>query len=485
LPGIRKSSVLGLILVATVAFSLNRATGAPAIQHKQNPIALENARRGTTAWSNFPAATQRSIEGYTSQLSSLPGGVLSFHVSTKPRARYRILVYRLGWYRGRGARLIGCLPACSGSLRGTPRPVPPPQTGTGEIRAGWPAAAALRIGRSWVSGCFIAKLVLLSGPQVHHAATTAFIVRSSSTSRSPLLVQVPVNTWEAYNNWGGKSLYGYNSTGNIAAVKVSFNRPFADQGDLFRYEYQLIRFLERQRYDVSYVTDLDIDRHPRDLLSHKLVLTAGHSEYWSKTNRDAFEFAQQRGINLAFLGADIGQWQIRYENSHRTIVEYRNATLDPESNPLLKTTEFRKLQPPRPECSLRGVQYQGGLDSPSVLSRDYRINAAALSDSWFIGTGFTSSSTLPKLVGYEWDATQAGCVSPTLLTTFFHYSGVNGTGKPAPADAVRYSPPTGGNVFSSGSMRFAWALDSWGTGLASAIPAAQQFMRNLIASLGR
>ena len=34
------------------------------------------------------------------------------------------------------------------------------------------------------------------------------------------------NTYQAYNNWGGKSLYEFNSTGG-RATKVSYNRPYA------------------------------------------------------------------------------------------------------------------------------------------------------------------------------------------------------------------------------------------------------------------
>ena len=124
-------------------------------------------------------------------------------------------------------------------------------------------------------------------------------------------------------------------------------------------ELDLVRFLERQGYDVSYTTDVDTDQHPTELLTHRLVVIAGHDEYQSGAQRTAYENARAAGVNLAFLGGDIGDWQIRYEDNHRTIVEYRSGSADPEPDPALKTDRFVTLSPPRPPCQLLGVQYMG------------------------------------------------------------------------------------------------------------------------------
>ena len=126
---------------------------------------------------------------------------------------------------------------------------------------------------------------------------------------------MPVNTWQAYNPWGGKSLYPFNSTGLSPAVRVSFDRPlaFTSQGP-FDAEYNLVRFLEHEGYDVSYQTDVDTDLRPESLLDHRLVV-CGHDEYWSKRTRDAFDAARALGTNLAFTGSNAAYWQIRYEDS--------------------------------------------------------------------------------------------------------------------------------------------------------------------------
>jgi hypothetical protein len=231
------------------------------------------------------------------------------------------------------------------------------------------------------------------------------IVRALPSRRPQILVQASVNTWQAYNNWGGKSLYAFNSTNHVPANHVSFSRP---SGPPLVWEIGLLRFLEREGYDVSYTTDVDTDRNPGELRRHRLVISSGHDEYWSKGMRDAFEAARNRGTNPAFLGADIADWQIRYEANRRTIVEYRDATIDPITDPARKTVRFRNLVPPRSECELRGVTSVGavGANDPP---RSYLVNPAALRDAWFRGTGFTATSTLPDSVGYEWDATQPGC----------------------------------------------------------------------------
>ena len=181
-------------------------------------------------------------------------------------------------------------------------------------------------------------------------------------SRSAILVQVPVNTWEAYNGWGGKSLYPFSSTDSRQAIRVSFDRPFAwflpgGQGPL-GWELPLVRFLEREGYDVSYQSDVWTSMHPGSLLHHRLDVVAGHDEYWTKAMRDAWDAARDAGVNLAFMGANAAYWQVRLQDAGRTIFTYKSM-YDPEPNTALKTAMFRELVPPRYECELIGIQHQG------------------------------------------------------------------------------------------------------------------------------
>ena len=418
------------------------------------------------------------IQGYASEVSAFPGNVLHLHVSVTPAARYRIQVFRLGWYRGAGARLLGCIPGCRTSKRGIAQGIPTPDASTREIDAHWRVTDLLRTRTTWVSGYYIAKLVLLSGPAKGKVNFVPFILEARARS-SAILVQASTNTWEAYNAWGGKSLYPFNSTGGVAATKVSYNRPYdSAAGTLFNFEYPLVRFLERWGYDVSYTADVDTDQNPSTLLRHHLVVDSGHGEYWTTRMRDAFESAKSSGVDLMFLGADMGDWHIRYEDGSRTIVEYRNAQLDPDPDPAAKTVRFSQLVPPRPQCQLLGIQYQGGFRSDFPQPTDYHVNPDALKNPWFAGSGFTGQSTLRGLVGYEWDGIKPGC-EPSALTVLFRASG------PPDADAVVYRAASGARVFSSGSLQFVWGLDDWNQSTHYADSHLIRFMRNAFNDLSK
>jgi hypothetical protein len=203
-------------------------------------------------------------------------------------------------------------------------------------------------------------------------------------------------------------------------------------------------------------------------------MTAGHDEYWTKAMRDGLEAARDAGVDLAFMGANTGYWQMRYQDGRRTIVEYRSADRDPETNPALKTVRFRELATPRPECTLLGVMWG------EIGNARYTAVGAAITptDPWFRGTGFRPTDVLPGLVGYEYDSVFDDCKTPGPLTVLFHASLPNHVN----ADAVRYVAPSGARVFSSGSIRFAVALDDL-TGHGDR--RLQRFMRNAMADLVR
>ena len=72
-----------------------------------------------------------------------------------------------------------------------------------------------------------------------------------------------------------------------------------------------MRFLESEGYDVSYVTDTDVDRDPAVLRRHRIAITAGHGEYWTSGIRDAYDTARGVGTNMLFMGANTGYWRVR------------------------------------------------------------------------------------------------------------------------------------------------------------------------------
>jgi hypothetical protein len=443
---------LALALLATLAWAADASAAPPPA----NPITIENAKPGSTQWTPTQPTTAPPIEGYTSQASAVSGDTVDVHVSTSQPGPYHIEVYRLGWYHGAGGRLVECVPSCAAAEPGSPQPYPTPDPVTGLARADWPVTDQITIGPDWVSGYYEIKLVL-DGAETWHTYPIPLIVRQAPTQApSSILIEVPVNTWQAYNSWGGKSLYRFNSTGSQAAAKVSFDRPYTlgmDGQAPWNWETPFVHFLERNGYDVSYTTDVDVARNPGSLLGHKLVIVNGHDEYWTKSERDAFDGARDAGVNLAFFGSNIGFWQARYEDAERTLVEYRSASADPSPDPATKTTAFRALPNPRPECQLLGVEYQaaGGAHAYSPV-------AASLSNPWFSGTNLAADTQVTNILGYEPDSITPGCGTPTAagtgVTTLFQ-----GSAPTTSAAAVTYQAPSGARVFATGSLQWNWALD--------------------------
>ena len=83
----------------------------------------------------------------------------------------------------------------------------------------------------------------------------------------------------------------------------------------FSNEYPLVRFLEKNGYDVSYISGLDTDRSGGQLLNHKVFLSVGHDEYWSGAQRANVKAARDAGVNLQFLSGNEMYWRTRYEPS--------------------------------------------------------------------------------------------------------------------------------------------------------------------------
>jgi 6-phosphogluconolactonase (cycloisomerase 2 family) len=189
-------------------------------------------------------------------------------------------------------------------------------------------------------------------------------------------------------------------------------------------------------------------------------------------------------VNLAFMGANDGYWQVRYEDGYRTLVSYKSPS-DPVRSWALKTIQFRDLRPPRPECQLLGEQY-GQNDAEDGHYFSYQVTRAGARDSWVAGTGLAAGSALSGLVGFEFDSVVPTCRVPP-VTDLFHWGG----GSEA-ADTVRYRACSGSEVFDAGSLFFAWGLDSFRDPEYSpplwpppprAVPALGRFMRRAIGDM--
>src|SRR5438552_2358219 len=357
-----------LVLSAVGGIWLPPATAAA----QSNPIVIENQQPGTSQWFISLIGTDAvgQIKGYASATSVNKGENITFYVSVNPAQSYTIDVYRMGWYQGLGGRLMQHV----GPLNGVRQPTCPTNATTGMMECNWTVSYTLATQTSWTSGVYLARLTNAQNYQNY----IVFVVRDDSRVAA-LLYQQPVTTYQAYNdypydNTTGKSLYDFNSygantvTGGKNAAKVSFDRPYSDDGtgivwgnSVFSWEISLVRWLEKSGYDVTYSTDVDTHTDGARLLNYRGFLSVGHDEYWSKPMYDAVVAARDAGVNLAFLGGDAIVSQVRLAPSssvvpNRVLVCYRNATLDPNPDPSLKTVRRRDPVLNRPQQTLIGLQ---------------------------------------------------------------------------------------------------------------------------------
>ncbi|HEX5415421.1 MAG TPA: N,N-dimethylformamidase beta subunit family domain-containing protein, partial [Chloroflexota bacterium] len=297
-----------------------------------------------------------------------------------------------------------------------------------------------------------------------------FVVRDDGRTAS-LLYQNSVNTYEAYNNWGGYSLYSYNSSGGNRAYKVSFDRPYrADgSGDYFGWEVYFVQWAEQQGFDLTYSTDLDTALNPARLQSVKGVLVVGHDEYWTKAMYDAVQNARDAGVSLGFFGANATYWQARYEASlsgvaNRVLVSYKTSDIpnstDPltATNPALTTDLWRNPLPNRPEQSLIGVMYTSETGNNwDATVPDVVINSA---NPTYTGTDFVDGSRVPGIVGYEADRSWTTFALPAnqsyALLSNSPYTNVAGASDYS--NSVVYQALSGAWVFGAGSMGWSYAL---------------------------
>jgi Domain of unknown function (DUF4082)/Cadherin-like domain/Bacterial Ig domain len=452
-----------------------------------NPIVLENQQQGTaqTQWDlSGPAST--NIEGFAASISVNSGGQIGFKINTDS-TNYRIDIYRLGYYGGLGARLVTTLQQTTASIQ-------PPVGGDPSIglydAGNWSVSATWTVPATAVSGVYIAKLVRQDATAGE--SHIVFVVRNDGVQRD-IVFKTSDTTWHAYNGWGGANLYGGNSTASPdgRAYKVSYNRPFATrdgigtfagpQDFVFSGEYAAIRWLERNGYDVAYISSVDAGPGNAQLTNYKVFMSVGHDEYWSGEMRANVENARDAGVHLIFMSGNEVYWKTRWEadsnaTPNRTIVCYKEthatAKIDP-SPEWTGTWRDPSFSPPsdggRPENALTGTIFQ--VDSfrgdtitvPSNLAqfRFWRNTAVQAGQTNALAAG---------LLGYEWDEAPNNGFRPGGLinlssttiqvsTYLLDYGNTTGNGT-ATHSLTLYRAPSGAIVFGTGTVFLSFGLDT-------------------------
>jgi hypothetical protein len=454
------------VVLALLATGAVIPSGTAAAATTAAWVVNENARQGTSAWRIQRGAPQ-DIQGYADHVSAVPGALVKLYVDTTAPS-FHVVAFRLGYYQGLGARRIWR----SGAHAGVVQPPPTTAPDTYMVETSWQRSLSIHVDSTWVQGSYLLKLVASTGGQSY----IPLVIRDD-TSTAALVIQHQVFTWQAYNDWGGASLYhGPDGTFATRSRAVSFDRPYAGRGagSMLR-ALPLISLVEQDGMDVTYSTDLDLERRPGLLLNHRSLVTLNHDEYWSTGMRDAVEGARSAGVNLVNLGANAIFRHVRLEDSplgtDRRVVCYKIRKEDPLNgvDDAEVTVNWREAPLRDPESAVLGSMYT----CDRVSHVDLVVTDAS---AWpFTGTGLQDGDVITGAINDEYDRVYPGAPTPASIQVLAH-SPVNCHGQPNVADATYYTASSGAGVVNLGTL--GWletlacappVLDAWCSAAATQI----------------
>jgi hypothetical protein len=474
-----------------------------------NAIVLENCYPGNNPWNvrNTATIAAGGIEGYATALSINRGDSVDLKVNSAAGSTFRAEIYRTGYYGGAGARLYSVITG----VPGTAQPACTTDSTTGLIDcSNWQTSLSLTTTSSWPTGVYAIRLVREDTGTDNQILLT---IRDDSR-KAQLVYGVGYATFEAYNNYGGRSLYDFNSSGSPTisgtprAVKVSFDRPFEQPRSglrdwYTRTEVATVSWLEQSGYDVSYIANTDLETRPSLISGIKAYISPAHDEYVSAAMRNALTASRDSGVSLFFSGGNEIYWKIRFENggdgsSGRVEVCYKSTqsgTADPSGTP---TGTWRDPSGANaPENGLVGQMYIGDNDNtyfPLVVSaveggdRAFRytpLSGQPPNGSMSLGT---------SLVGWEWDARVNNGQEPpgvhTLATSpvtgeLLQNNGANyNPSGSAGVNITKYIAASGATVFATGTNNWNRGLAPNAAGVGEPDSRIQQITTNVLSDMG-
>lgn len=402
-------------------------------------------------WQLTDPGAEHAIEGFADRVSVHPGEPVRLFVSTTA-ASFSVTAFRIGDYPPTGGAQVWT----SAPQTGRQQPAAVTQQPRSTVLAPWQPSLTVETS-GWPPGDYLFRLDAASGAQQFIPLTLA---TPDNTGR--IVIVNAVTTWQAYNRWGGFSLYlGANGSSVDRSRAVSFDRPYQARdmqgaGDFLIFEWPFVQFAERSGLPLGYATDVDLHANPHLLDGARAMITLGHDEYWSQQMRDNTTAARDRGVNLAFLGGNEIYRHIRLEpganGPDRIEVDYKSFAEDPVSrtDPAEATTQWREPPNPRPESVLLGNFYQCNPAQADMVAVDQ--------NNWLLAGIVTDGQRLVGLVGNEYERVDLRVATPRPIEVLFH-SPVTCQGRPDFADATYYTTPGGAAVFSAGTQYWICALE--------------------------
>lgn len=422
------------------------------------------------------------LEGYASVASAAPGDTIEFRIRADAAHR----AFKLDIYR-RGVTDTPLHTAAGEAF------VPGTQDDAqlAVVGCDWPSDPNCRIvvPSDWKSGYYVG--IATSGDV---ACTMPFVVRAGTPNSSGILVKLGDTTAQAYNAWGGRSLYS-----TPFAPVVTFDRP-ADVGLYEKYQLPFLQWAQKSNVSFDLCSSLDLHGDPMLLGPYRLFISLGHDEYWSLEMRDAVEAFVAAGGNAAFFSANTCFWQIRLDlaSGSRSMTCYKEGEAghvpDPErGDPSRITCRWFDSPVLRPENAITGVSYRNGAGwwiNPVVPARRFRgytvlspqhpfLRGTALALGDVFGAGTTVDDAI---LGYETDAALLDGVRP------IGTDGTPATFVPlATADLRDWAPNGQGGFATMGTYRrFGTALTvgtvNWAGGLVQG-SVVERITQNVLADL--
>jgi len=407
-PNLSRRSLIATIASSALVHSISipNSSQTEAAEPVANPIVVENQRPGTRDWMLVktqvdPATKYRSpwVEGYASHTSILGGEVIRFMISTSQSTTVDIDVFRLGYYGGDGGCWVHSLKGIACQQQATPEP--------GEYRlmdCNWPVSAEMPIGANWVSGVYVAKLTEKANG---YQSYIIFIVRDDRTS--DFVFQCSDHTWQAYNRWPSQfSLYddGVAQWYWGPESKVSFNRPYGKycqildaplstgSGEFFLWEFPFVFWLEREGYNVTYVSNTDTHRDPRTPLRGRGFLSVGHDEYWTMEMFQHVQDAVHQGISVGFFSGNAVCGKVVWDDKTRSI--RRVGVFGPPGG----TNEFQAMSSLKHERPYANELIGAHSTGPVTGGSDW---VCVMPEHWvYENSGMVLGDKIPGLIGWEY-----------------------------------------------------------------------------------
>lgn len=453
------AGVAGAAVAGCEAVRAERASAPAAVKAASgrsaptDPLATERARRGTSDWHVNRTGSDHEVEGFAVPQGGQPGQRVRLFLSST-RRRVRIEAFRMGWYGAAGARRVWSasevkLPDQSRSIHLV--------DATRTVSAHWDPVAEVDTG-GWPEGAYLFRLTAEGGAQ----RFVPYIV-TSADARGRLLLVHSTATWQAYNDWGGYSLYhGPGGTWDYdnRAYVVTADRPLPLNGadSFLSFDRPVVELVERLGLPVAHTTSAHLHASG-DLASQAVaVVSLGHDEYWSPQMRAHVTEARDRGTNVLFLGANACFRRMRFADSplghDRQVICYKtDYTQDPEYGKHNRwvTNDWREPPAADPESSLTGTFYEGYPTEAAYTVTDPNFWA-------FRGVRVAVGERFPGIVGPEYDRVNPGFPTCRPITVFAH-SKVVCKGVRSFSDSAYYTHAGGAGVLNVGTMHWTAALD--------------------------